>query len=256
LAFPFDISSRHEPPAFCVVVAHGLNVRPEAMKEIVALLLSMRAQVFLLRLSGHGSTSTNLQEIGQDVWKDEFFDTVSEAQTSARNYDIPLHFVGYSLGCLVCEYAMASSASALFDKKIFLAPATHLRRRSRLLSFFSFLPDNFTIPSLTPKDIRARQRLPLKFYRNMFEMERYIHSSDFHDATPTLIVIDPEDELISVGAIRRSSQNFSHQTIEILNYASPGTSTFHHLIINEHSCGAKNWKRMTTKIQTFLEVNG
>jgi esterase/lipase len=252
---PFNIIHSHRRESCSVVVAPGLNVRPEAMSEVIALLTQLGARVFVVKLSGHHEGGHSLSEVELKHWETEFLETYHHAQRFAEERNAPLHFVGYSMGCLLAQY-MGLRRSIKFDKKVFLAPATNLSMASKLLSWLFFLPPRITLPSFTPRHIRANAKLPIKLYMLMFEMEGIVRDNRYQNLnTPTLIVADPKDELISFDQISRDKGQFQLSEFQILTLDSNlnGRDTrYHHLILTEANTGSVNWNLMKKKIGEFL----
>lgn len=232
------------------LVAHGLNVRPAAMLPLVQWLTGHGSDACLVRLSGHHEASVPIREVSGALWKKEMQAGYQRAGSAARRHSVPLYFLGYSLGALLGQ-SLVADAGAAFDRQILLAPATAIRRRSHLLRLLFFLGKGMKLPSYTPEAYRANEALPLPVYRALFAEERKVAAAAPHLFNlPTLLLVDPKDELISYPKLVRQAKRFPHYRLLVLDATLKGrNSAYHHLILDEPSMGAKNWQRATGEME-------
>jgi esterase/lipase len=239
------------------LVAHGLNLTPRAMLPLVAWLNEQGSDVYLVKLSGHHKDGVHIKEVTSSVWQQEMLDGYNMAKKTSLGASVPLYFIGYSLGALLGQSMVARSMkTAPFDKQILIAPAIAIRRRSYLLKLLFFLGKKMSLPSYTPKGFRVNESLPLSIYEILFSEERSLVQSRFCQLNmPTLIIIDPKDELISYKKLVRhiSRYDLTNYRLLVLDHQLNGRSKpYHHLVIDEQTMGIKNWKMVTSELQRFL----
>lgn len=236
---------------------HGLNVRPSAMLDLVDWLNKKGSDAYLVKLSGHHANSVPLHEIRADAWQTEMINAHRLAKKTASDNNVPLFFLGYSLGGLLGP-AMISGREGnyTFDKQLLFAPAIGFRIRSHFVKFSFFLNQDYKLPSFTPKEYRANHKLPIRFYKMMFREERLLKKNKFnHVNIPTLVFIDPADELISHRKLEKLFKKFRLTNFRFIPLDKDLTGRemkLHHLIINERTMGEKNWKLVTSEMARFL----
>jgi esterase/lipase len=236
------------------LVVHGLNVKPSAMLDIAHWLNEQGSDVYLVRLTGHAD-STNILNVTGELWDSEMLGSYEIAKRAAVAKNLPLYFVGYSLGALLGQdMVQFSNPQVTFDKQVLIAPAIGMRNRSHLVKALFFL-NNKKLPSYTPVEVRANKGLPVKVYKILFQKEKRLYRSKFSRLNiPTLLVIDHDDELISERKLRRIIDQCDLTQYEFLTIkaGSQVGSPYHHLIISEATMGNENWKMVTDKIKRLL----
>ena len=192
------------------MVAHGLNVKPLAMLPLINWLTSHGSDVYLIQLSGHHENGVNIKEVTASIWQNEMLTGYTIAKQASLDHSVPLFFLGYSLGALLGQSMIAlSPESTPFDKQVLIAPATTIRRRSYLIKLLFFLGKQKMLPSFTPKEYRVNESLPLRIYQILFREERKVIKAKFNGLNiPTVIFIDPKDELISYKKLIRFKNRF------------------------------------------------
>ena len=165
--------------------------------------------------------------------------------------------MGYSLGALLGQYVMIlRPANIHFKKQILIAPAIAIRLPKIIKSSVFLLNENLKIPSYTPKKYRLNNSIPTKVYKQMFEWERSISKAGFrYSNTPTLIIIDPKDELVSYSEIGKKIEryNLANYQLIVLDTDLKGRSTkYHHLIVDEATMGKRNWVEVRKRIAEFF----
>lgn len=239
------------------LVAHGLNVKPAAMLFFVEWLNKQGSDVYLVRLSGHYNGSVPLKNVTAGLWQEEMRSGYDTAKKAAEAGSIPLYFFGFSLGALLGQTMISlTEAKPCFKRQVLIAPAIALRRRVYLIKLLFYLRKNFSLPSFTPASFRANAALPLNIYKILFAEEKKLYTEMGADLNiPTLVFLDPKDELISYGKIRRMISDFqlSNFRLHLLNQSLKNRkSTFHHEILNEETMGRENWLQVAQEIKAFL----
>jgi esterase/lipase len=244
-------------PTAVTLVAHGLNVKPERMESIVHWLIDSGSDVFLLRLAGHADDLVPIANVTLKDWKLDADRAWQSANHHAKKNSLPLYFVGYSFGALLLQYMIHTTDRMIhFDKQVLIAPATGVRTFPKLIRALFFLGDQFLMPSFTPNGYRHNSSLPIRSYKIMIHMEKVLRKDkSTRIALPTLIVIDPKDELVSSVALQKIASDAVHGNYSfcLLDSKTADRSTrYHHLIINESTMGGENWKKFKTEVARFL----
>lgn len=253
---PYYPTYLHKKTAITLVV-HGLNVQPLAMLPLVQWLNSQGSDVYLLALAGHYEGATSINDVTASKWQQEMQVGYNAAKSASQTLLLPLYFLGFSLGALLGQSMIAlDQKPPAFDKQVLLAPATALRKRSRLIKLLFFLGDRFQLPSYTPKGYRFNKKLPLRIYHILLFEERKVMQAQFNGLNmPTLIVMDPKDELISYERLVTHIKKYRlthYQCIALNSDLKNRETNYHHLILNERTMGAANWELVTSSMKAFL----
>ena len=257
------LPAREERPVAVALVVHGLNLEPTRMDALASLLRARGVAVLRVALAGHRGRSADFKRVSAELWRSELTTAYAEAAARARALDLPLYLVAFSLGALVAlestgaqvEAARAGSLAA-FDRAVLLAPAIALRPRVRLIELLGALGPGFVVPSAAPEPYRANPGTTNAAYRALFDLESSLRDRGLaHAAAPTLVLIDPEDELVSYQGLRRliADEGLARWSlIEVSNAGSDLEDKRHHLIVDAAAVGEVQWRQMTERIQRHL----
>jgi hypothetical protein len=255
-----------------VLVIHGLNNRPEALEPLIAPLQENGSHVFLLKLTGHEDSSDASKAAFKRVEASDFRKDWSEAalsaQKKAKEWGVPLSSLCYSLGgALQIESLLKSNLDpslAEFSRNILISPALAIRSRSKWVKVFSFLGPGFILPGFSPKEWRVHAGASNSAYRALFEIE----DSAWGEAKtplnrkaiekPTLIFMDPEDELLDFEKTKEwvtSHGLQSHWKLEETRIGPDSCdAAIHHLNPREGTVGTTQFGKMIAQILEFLPV--
>ena len=257
------------------LVIHGLNLRPDKMQAIISGLTKSGIDVLRLSLRGHGDNYTHHTGIEEDqarlesfkavsfpVWMNEAYLAYNEVQKRAAQKEVPLFFVGFSLGGLIGLDLFLSQADVRYDRMVLFAPAIKLHAihyLARMLSPFSRL----VIPSFAPDSyLSNHEGTPIAAYNALFEgLQQFENQVNRRVNIPTLIFIDEDDEFIPVRAFieLKTEKNLDQWELYLVKKESAANQdTFHHHIIDESSTGKAVWKEMmesATKHLLAIKVN-
>jgi hypothetical protein len=239
------------------LVVHGFNNRPAAMLPLIQWLNSQGSDVWLVSLTGHRESATDLANLTSTVWQQEMLDGYEAAKNAAAEQNVPLYFLGYSLGALLGQTMLVlPMKSAPFDKQVLLAPAIAFRRRASLLRFFFFLGWPASLPSFTPAAYRVNRSLPLSAYRVLFGEEAKLQKAEGGKLNfPTLVLLDPKDELISFKRLLQLIGCFGltkYRVVRLNDQLKGRKERYHHLILDEQTMGKENWALAMAEIRAFL----
>lgn len=234
-----------------VVVAHGLNVRATAMRELYEPLRRRGATIVLIRLRGHAhdaaATATERDEwlhVSSSDWIDDWRDGARTGAELAGG--VPLVFLGFSLGTLVHLAGMSRGLAEgpAFDRQVLIAPPICVHPTTRLPLVLRPFGPRFLVRSFTPRAIRSQDATSMAAYHAIFELQREVEhaTAPARLKLPTVVLMDPRDELVSYrGLLRWIERNGLHDVWEvraIRKDRSSARSVLHHDAIDARGLGA------------------
>jgi len=246
------------------LVIHGLNLQPDKMESIIALLTHSCIDVLNLSLRGHGKNYIQKANVDGHKARMETFKTVSYklwiketyrayhlAGNRSHEKQVPLFLIGFSLGGLMGATLFASYPDVYFDRMILLTPALYIYKIYYLAKLLSLFP-RLVIPSFFIKSYCANRGTPMAGYNALFEaIEHFKKNMAAKLNVPTLIFIDTRDELVSHRRLKRIIKNGElHQwRLHPLKKSKTGAKgKMHHLIVDESSIGKDAWNEMRGRI--------
>jgi len=258
-------------PRGVVMAVPGLNFRPSRLGQLASLLSENGFAVLRVGLSGHHGDSEAFRDVTRERWLDDVRQAYRQARAQADELHVPLLFLGYSLGGLLVEDLATSTVPpdlppVRFDAAILIAPALALRPYTRLILWlrkFPFLSDRFIVPGFSESLYQAAPGVSLAGYRSVFELLREFQvraerSQVGHANVPTLVLIDPKDELIDPDGIARLivAGNLSRWLISPVHIEINSIRrNYHHLFIDEPAAGKAEWRRLGEVIAAFLRAH-
>jgi alpha-beta hydrolase superfamily lysophospholipase len=243
------------------LMIHGLNLRPDKMQPIASKLTEFGIDVLELSLRGHGDNYTHQDDMADDearldafkavsypLWQNETDLAYIQVRKEAEQKNVPLFFIGYSLGALMGLDLFASRPHVSYDRMVLFSPATKIHAihyLGRVLSPFTRL----VIPSLGPESYLAnRKGTPVAAYNALFDALKHFekHASQKINI-PTLVFIDEQDEFIPEWGLRKliKEEKLDQWQLHIVQKGKDVRfGTFHHYIIDEYSVGKAVWEAM------------
>ncbi len=254
------------------LVIHGLNLRPDKMQSIISVLAGSGIKVLRLSLRGHGENYTHYPDIDEEqarleafknvsfpLWMDEAYLAYTQVRQKAAQKEVPLFFVGFSLGGLIGLDLFASRSEVQYDRAILFAPAIKLHPLHYLARILAPMP-RLVIPSMAPDSYLSNKKgTPVAAYNALFEgLKHFEKHVNRRLNIPTLIFIDENDEFISVRAIEKLKMK-KHldqwQLFIVEKEAAANRDSFHHHIIDESSTGKAVWEKMMAAATAYLFAN-
>jgi pimeloyl-ACP methyl ester carboxylesterase len=230
----------------------GLNLKPEKMSDAARLLTDHGVAVLVGGLAGGSGGREELYGVTADTWVSDFLALYDRVNGEADRLEVPLYFVGHSLGCLVALNAMARHERVAFDRLVLFAPAVTPRP---VAGAVRLIGKKTIIPSRTPEEYRVHDGLPASAYHALLELAGRLRDSGYRGIdVPALVFIDRKDELVDYRCLARLAQNRlpRWRVVVVDNGKSSLSRPFHHLIIDEDSVGIEQWGSMREEIAGFL----
>ena len=254
------ISQKLKKPKAIALVCHGLNLKPLKMSSITDLLNSQGVKTYLVSLTGHRGNQDEMRDVSSGKWLKDLHGAYLLAKKKAEELKVPFYFVGYSLGGVLNEMMMETQVlgEIKYDKVILFAPAISLRSYTYLILLTKALGNRTILPSIPVGDYRANKGTSVAAYDALFTYIGTLDSKEQYKNlnVPTLVFIDPKDELVSHSGLRNliKSHNLSQWKLVTLNksgLAKKGRKTYH-IIIDKQSLGEDTWNKVKKTISDFL----
>ena len=249
-------SATVHPVRGVALVVHGLNMRPSAMDPFCEFLGELGLHSYRITLTGHNEPNTEVFD--ETVWVDDVIKAYKEVRAEFPN--LPTYVVGYSLGGLLVTHTLDGLSIDMHpDALVLLAPAISLRPLLALLADIGLPPAlSWSVPNIAPDLYRRYPITPLFWYSNTLtlseETQTLQHSQSLKDI-PTLIALNPDDELISESGttewITRNNLSPAWRTFAI-HKDTEGRHLPEHVIVDERSLGTVEWQQMKGTIREFI----
>ena len=261
-------SQRPDATRGVALVIHGLNLRPSKMESIIKVLTDSGIDSLNLSLCGHGENYDRSKYndpararletfkcVTYELWINEICAAYSAARDRSVKKQVPLFFVGYSLGGLLGVDLLASRSDIQFDKMVLFAPAIKMHYRNNIIRLLSPFP-RLTIPSFTLASYQSNNGTPMAAYNALFDaLKNFSANTGPKINVPTLVFIDINDEIVSYCRLKQMAQdeNLDQWRFYIVQKESnEKPAKIHHLIIDAPSTGEHVWKDMMKAMVSHL----
>ena len=238
-------------PKFVALVVHGLNNRPSKMADVRRALNTLGGNVLQVGLPGHRGYLPDDGSNPYTAWTGHLRAALCLAQQQAKNKKIPFVFVGYSLSGALYLDILGQNTEPIFkaDAQVLFAPALSLRWTSYLVKAFFLFGEEYYLNSWSPETYRMMAGAKMKHYKGLFRTIDSLHhhvDPKIHNI-PTLVIMDPKDELVSLRGIKKfvSKNKLTHWQInEVDNSESNLKDKLHHLVTSQEAVGPNMWSEI------------
>jgi alpha-beta hydrolase superfamily lysophospholipase len=238
------------------VVVHGLNLKPSRMDTIASELNKRGILVMRVSLTGHGGDISKFKHVKRSDWLNDLFRAYLIASETAKNLNVPLFYIGYSLGCPAVLDLICTEKDVSFDKAVFFAPAISLKVYTHLIRLGNLFGKTAVIPGRTPAPYRVNNGTPVAAYNALFEHIKSIKSNSSERLNfDILIFLDPKDELVSFKALQRFilNEGFDRWCLVSINTEDKYTTdSYHHLMIDPDTAGNEAWHAIIDQMSEHL----
>ena len=240
---------------------HGLNQRPDKMKDLMNVFHKTGYDCYLIQLKGHGSNfNDNLKKDIADSkldafknakfndWLDDFGNVYQKIKNNYSEFVV----VGYSLGGLVSlNYLEINKVKV--DKIFLIAPSIAIHSLNYSVKFLSFFP-TLVIPSLAPQTYRENKGTPVRAYLSLYKgIEKFEKLSTDYINTKSLIILNEDDELVSYEKTKKIIKEKRLNNWKVVKISKKNVEKdldYEHLIIDSKSLG-DSWEIIKNYIHTF-----
>ncbi len=253
------------------LVVHGLNLNPDRMTNLIRILNTMGIGALQVSLKGHGDNFEPLpgmaladarmeafKSVSHQIWADDFLKAYRYIMQLRPDPDVPLFLIADSFGALLALDLSLNEPDVEFGRMVLFAPAVSMRGRNSLIRLLSPFP-RFVVPSLSPGFYKANRGTPQTAYAVVFEtLARFERSIGPKINIPTLVFIDPKDELVSYEGLRALLKQHELDRWRVFRVEKDMTTAatrIHHLIIDPASVGQSTWRGMMERMHRHLKVD-
>lgn len=252
------------PPLKAVaVVAHGLNLKPSKMHSIGEVLRQQGVGVVEVALTGHhmaeGEDLEAFQHVSADRWMKEMDVAMKEAITRRKTNDgkeVPIYFVGYSLGALLGEVWMNERKKNEINRAYLIAPSLRVRLYASWIKIFSLLGESFMVPSANLEEYRVQSGTSMAAYHAQFEIRARLERLGYKNSNiPTQVLLAKEDEIIDNVGVRKMAFEQSLTQWSFLELSNEGSRLLgkkRHLMVDEKTFGPEAWTQFVYSLKTHF----
>jgi alpha-beta hydrolase superfamily lysophospholipase len=245
------------------------------MEPIIKMLTDSGIDALNLSLRGHGQNYDHhahsdpararlaaFKSVSYQLWMDEVCSAYAAARNRSDKKNVPLFLIGYSLGGLLGADLLITDPGVQFDKMVLFAPAVKMHLRNYLIRALSPFP-RLTIPSFALASYQssdgtpmAGDGTPMAGYNALFDSLNNVAGNIGPKINvPTLVFIDPEDEIVSYSRQKQMVQDNNLDQWQFYIVQKGGTeepAKIHHLIIDAPSTGESVWRKMMEAMVNHL----
>ena len=169
------------------------------------------------------------------------------ARERANQFNLPLFYIGHSLGGLLFN-DLAVKEKVKIDKAILFAPAFKIHWHLNFFSFIFNIKDSWSLPSRNLPQYRSQDVCTFAAYGALMDAIEAFKPQDY---IPTLILMDPGDELVDYDAIwELGAKNWQLEDVDTSK--TTHSKIYRHLAFNEACFGTKERKRIQKIMEDFL----
>jgi alpha-beta hydrolase superfamily lysophospholipase len=235
-----------------LLIIHGLNNNLKAFEHLRDEFQTLGHDCHFITLPGHDKDRDEARTF-QSAFK--VFDTQMKVYCHE-----PYAVIAFSQGALYLQLWIAANKQFAPLAQVLLAPALYINHQKIITRLLSVLPSFAFVPSLTPLKLRRYHKLHIWEYRTLFEAVKRFQEIKEMAQVPTLILIDPEDELINVEKLKQSIYALNEKHIEfdfvIRKTTKALSSGKHHILFHPQYFNEEQWKSSISKLAHFLRANG
>lgn len=243
------------------LVAHGLNLKPTRMDQLASALAENGIASLRVALPGHYGSVETMKNVKLTTWSKATYASYTVVRSKANELGVPLYLLGSSLGALLSIHLMGNTdldPQVRYDRLVLLAPAITPKWFASYVTMFGVFGSDYIVNSWSPEDYRAQKGTSVAGYRALLALVNGVKETAKTELLnqPTLVFIDPKDELISANKLQDfvAKHHLTNWTItEVSNTGSNLPGKYHHLIIDEEAVGPKQWQAMLKKILAHLQ---
>ncbi len=244
-----------------VLVIHGLNLKPSKMDSVSQELEDHGYEIFRMELAGHRGSLEEFRTVDFDVWTYESVRAYQLVSERAKQMNVPFHVIGFSLGGVMAQTVINLSGADVIRQPhsvVLFAPALSLQNRSYFIRLAGVMGSRFVVPSVSPAEYRAHRGTTMAGYYALFDgVDRLDRTKYYRSNVKTLVVVDPNDEVVSYSGLLELKNKFHLSRWKFLTLdvrrGSQLKKPKHHLIIDEVGVGRDQFQTVMSEILRTFE---
>lgn len=226
-----------------LIIIHGLNNNVAAFLPMMGEFKKSGWETHFVTLPCHGEIRKEARDFK------EAFACFDEGLKKLAA-DGPYAVIAFSQGALYMQLWLEKRPDQRPVAQVLLAPALFIRRFKIFNTLSMLLPSFFMIKSLTPKHLRMYSSLSVSEYRILMHGISAYERIKHEFKVPTLVMIDPKDELVDAGKVSSLNVRIEHVHRDYLKKGVDG----HHIIFHPEYFTDEDWKKFIGKIDHFLKA--
>jgi esterase/lipase len=226
---------------------HGLNAKPSMMNPLITFLNKQGIHVLRGALRGHRGSLEEMEQVKRNDWQKDVKEIYCLARKRADELGLPLIFIGHSLGGLLFN-DLAQSEKVKIDKAILFAPAFKIHWHLNFFSFIFKIKNSWSLPSRNLPQYRSQDVCTFAAYQALMDTIEEFRPQNY---IPTLILMDPGDELVDFEAIKEQKMK-NWRLIPVDTSMTTHEKIYRHLAFNQACFGDKEWNRIQKIMEDFL----
>lgn len=228
-----------------LIVIHGFNNNESSFAPFRERLGSLGWKTCFLTLPCHGEKRKEASNFDEAL---ACFDRSLSSLT-----DVPYVVIAFSQGGLYFQLWLEKCKGRRPQGQVLLAPALYIHRHKLIELIAGLLPSFFHIKSFSPRFMRRYETLRIVEYRLLTEGIRAYQKHDRDFPVPTLVLIDPKDELVNAPVMKEQFIG-KNVTFELFprEYLKKGMGS-HHILFHPDYFSCSDWKIFTEKLDRFLK---
>ncbi len=225
-----------------IVFFHGLNNNPECFYPLMKCFQANGYETDMIILPGHGKDRREARDLK----------TAERAfGESMKRLKGPYYAICFSQGALYLQLWLQKNPGQGPLRQILLSPALYLRKQLLIEKALKILPSFIVIKSLAPRKFRRYEILTVGEYNTLVHGILAFQKLPKPFPIPTLVMIDPKDELVHAQNLKRHHENVEFIERPDLKKGMGG----HHILFHPEYFTEEHWKEFTRKMLHFLELN-
>lgn len=228
-----------------LVIIHGLNNSQKSFAPLKRSLTKLGFKVHLFSLAGHQEYNQKLDLNNSLTFLEQQFDNLQ-----AEEY----YCLGFSQGGLVLEL-LPDRIKQKIKRQVLLAPALAVKQKYFLNTITKFLPARIPLISLVPKQISKFSWLSVAYFDLLFSQINQFQKLK-PSPVPTLVLVDPRDELIDVPALTSIVQKNPKWQLELFPRPNLPLITLGqgHILFFPKYFTKEAWVKITNRIAQYLQT--
>lgn len=250
---PTEVFRPEAKPKGVILLTHGMNLRPSCLNEMALAFTKAGYEVRRPSFTGHCEDNKKYLEVKKEDWLRDADHFHKEALDRAKKLKAPLILVAYSFSALIYKVTAEENP---FDKRILIAPAVASKYWYPWVIWILNQFPNFTYSSNVPEACAANRTSGARPILVLHEiLNLWKDGKGMHDKAPTLVLAEPDDELVDYKGLQKLAASLDHWKLErVSNEGKKDPKSYHHLIVTPESVGDEEWKRMMGLALEFLKV--
>lgn len=225
-----------------ILIIHGFNNTPEVFRPLKNALEEKGHECQLITLPGHGERDLTLNlKTASELFHEEINPYVNE------KYAV----IAFSYGAQYFQKWLRDNRGPKPVAQVLLAPAVVIRRFPILNAIARCLPGQLCLPSQTPKLLRRYSSLYVSEYKILLEGAMEYKSNERVKDIPTLVMVDPKDELIDTKLLEvEFGEELKFISRPYLRNRKPGK---YHVLFHPDYFEKNDWEKFIESIHNFLK---